>query len=216
LYNINITTTKQQQSSYYHNQQLAILNSPISAPVNMASIARNRLQRIAQTAGKFHKPKPQLKEAAKKTQWNILRGDKVQVIGSHPERGKQGIVMKVLRDKDRVLVEGVNMGPRNIKGDKDRGIPGKVIMKERTIHYSNVNLVDPVQGVPTRVSKKFLDTGEKVRIAKKSGAIIPRPEILTFRKKPISSVVTESCTAEDDAWEITYQNYIPPTAKLAE
>jgi large subunit ribosomal protein L24 len=177
----------------------------------MASIARNRLQRIAQTAGKFHKPKPQLIEAAKKTQWNIIRGDKVQVIGNHPERGKQGIIKAVLRDKDRVIVEGVNMGPRNIKGDKDRGIPGKVIMKERTIHYSNVNLVDPVLGVPTRIIKKILDTGEKVRVSKKSGTIIPRPEILKFRRKPISSIVTESCTSEDDAWEISYQDYVPPS-----
>jgi large subunit ribosomal protein L24 len=176
----------------------------------MASVARNRLQRIAQTAGKFHKPKPQLNEAAKKTQWNILRGDKVQVIGKHPERGKQGIVTAVLRDKDRVIVEGVNLGPRNIKGDKDRGIPGKVIMKERTIHYSNVNLVDPVQNVPTRITKKYLETGEKVRISKKSGAIIPRPEILEFRKRPVNSVVTDSCTSEDDVWEITYEGYVPP------
>ena len=54
------------------------------------SASRARLQRIAQSMGKFHKPKPQLREAAKKTKWNILRGDKVQVIGNHPERGKQG------------------------------------------------------------------------------------------------------------------------------
>jgi large subunit ribosomal protein L24 len=179
----------------------------------MASLARNRLQRIAQNAGKFHKPKPQLQEAAKKTSWNILRGDKVQVIGSHPERGKQGVVTAVLRDKDRVIVEGVNMGKRNVKGDKDRGIPGKVIMKERTIHYSNVALVDPSLGVPTRVIKKILETGEKVRISKKSNTIIPRPEILEFRKRPVNSIVTDSCTSEDDAWAITYDAYVPPVPK---
>ena len=178
------------------------------------SAARARLQRLVQTLGKKNKPKPQLREAAKKTSWDILRGDKVQVIGNHPERGKQGIVLKVLRDKDRVIVEGVNMGIRNIKGDKDRGIQGRTITKERTIHYSNVNLVDPVHGVPTRVNKKYLETGEKVRIAKKSGAIIPRPDILTFRKRPVNSVVSESCTAEDDAWEITYKDYIPPSQSI--
>jgi large subunit ribosomal protein L24 len=177
--------------------------------LTMSSIARNRLQRIAQTVGKFHKPKPQLREAAKKTQWNILRGDKVQVIGKHPERGKQGIVQKVLRDKDRVIVEGVNMGTRNIKGDKNRGIPGKVIMKERTIHYSNVSLVDPSLGIPTRVFKKYLESGEKVRVSKKSNTIIPRPEGLEHRRKPVNSIVTESCTAEDDAWEITYKGFVP-------
>jgi large subunit ribosomal protein L24 len=169
------------------------------------SATRARLQRLVQNLGKMHKPKPQIREAAKKKKWDIVRGDKVQVIGNHPERGKQGLVMTVLRDKDRLIVEGVNMGSRNIKGDKDRGIQGKTIMKERTMHYSNVNLVDPVKGVPTRIFKKFLETGEKVRISKKSGAIIPRPEVLTFRKRPVNSVVTESCTSEDDVWELTYQ-----------
>lgn len=171
----------------------------------MSSAARNRLSQIASRAGKFRKPKPQLREAAKKSQWNIVRGDKVQVIGrNHPERGKQGIIKKVLRDLDRVIVDGVNMGPRSIKGDKDKGIPGKVIQLERTMHYSNVQLVDPIQGVPTRIHKKILPSGEKVRISKKSGAIIPKPDILSMRRKPLSSVVTESCTSEDDAWESTY------------
>ena len=82
----------------------------------MSSTARSRLTKLAQTLGKFRKPKPQLREAEKKKSWNILRGDKVQVIGKHPEKGKQGIVLQVLRDKDRVLVEGVNMGVKSIKG----------------------------------------------------------------------------------------------------
>jgi len=171
----------------------------------MSSAARNRLSQIASRAGKFHKPKPQLREAAKKSQWNIVRGDKVQVIGrNHPERGKQGIVKKILRDLDRVIIEGVNMGSRSIKGDKDKGIPGKVIQLERTMHYSNVQLVDPIQGVPTRIHKKILPSGEKVRISKKSGAIIPKPDILTMRRKPMSSIITDSCTSADDAWDITY------------
>lgn len=122
-----------------------------------------------------------------------------------------GIVKTVLRDKDRVIVEGVNMGTRNIKGDKDRGIPGRSIQIERTMHASNVQLVDPVTGGPTRIYKKYLDTGEKVRIAKKSGAIIPRPEILSFRKRPINSIITESDTAEDDVWAVTYTDYVPLT-----
>ena len=175
------------------------------------SAARARLQKIAQTLGKRNKPKPQLMEAAKKTSWNILRGDKVQVIGRHPESGKQGIIKTVIRSKDRVIVEGVNMAPRNIKGDKDRGIQGRTIMKERSIHYSNVNLVDPVQGVPTRITKRILETGEKVRISKKSGAIIPRPDILKFRRKPVNSIVTDSCTSEDDVWEVTYEYFETPT-----
>lgn len=175
------------------------------------STARTRLAKIVRDLGKTHKPKPQIREAEKRKRWDILRGDKVQVIGRHPESGKQGIVLQVLRSKDRVLVEGVNMGTKTMKGDKDRGIPGRTIQKERTIHYSNVNLVDPIKGVPTRVSRTILETGEKVRVAKKSGAIIPRPELLTFRKRPISSIVTDSCTSEDDAWEVSYKDYVPPS-----
>ena len=174
------------------------------------SLARGRLNKLVRQMDKWHKAKPQLREAEKKTSWNILRGDKVQVIGNHPERGKQGIVRKVLRDKDRVIVEGINLGPRHIKGDKDRGIQSRTIMKERTIHYSNVNLVDPIQGVPTRVYRTVLDSGDKVRISKKSGAIIPRPEILKMRRRPVNAIVTESCTLEEDVWEITYKDYEPP------
>ena len=120
-----------------------------------------------------------------------------------------GIVKTVLREKDRVIVEGVNMGTRNIKGDKDRGIPGRSVQVERTMHYSNVQLIDPITGAPTRISRKYLPTGEKVRIGKKSGAIIPRPDILSFRKRPVNSIVTESDTTEDDAWELTYTDYVP-------
>ena len=166
--------------------------------------------KIAQQVSKIRKPSPQLLEAEKKKRWDIVRGDKVQVIGSHPERGKQGIVKQVIRKKDRVIVEGVNMGKKHIKGDKDRGIPGRTIMKERTIHYSKVNLVDPISNVPTRIYKKILEDGTKVRVAKKSGAIIPRPAILTYRKPPTNSIVTESCTSEDDAWKVTYDKYEPP------
>lgn len=173
------------------------------------SAARARLQKLAQNMSKFHKPKPQLREAAKKKQWDILRGDKVEVIGHHPERGKQGIVKNVLREKDRVIVEGVNLGPRQIKGDKDRGIQGRIIQLERSMHASNVNLLDPVTEKPTRIRREILPTGEKVRIANKSGAIIPRPDKLTMRKRPLNSIVTESCTSEDDAWAVTYVDYEP-------
>jgi len=150
------------------------------------------------------KLKPQLLEAAKHEKWNIVRGDKVQVIGNHPERGKQGIVESVLRDRDRVIVKGVNLGPRQIKGNPDRGIQGRTVQVPKAIHYSNVNLVDPVTGKPTRISKKILEDGSKVRVAKKSGAIIPRPEILKLRKRARSSIVTESDTLDEDVWEITY------------
>jgi large subunit ribosomal protein L24 len=130
------------------------------------------------------------------------------VIGHHPEKGKQGIVLEVNRKADRVRVEGVNLGVHCIKGDKERGQKGMQVMRERSIHYSNVNLVDPITNKPTRITKKYLEDGTKVRVAKKSGAIIPRPEILSIRKKPISTTITDKCTSDEDlVWEQTYVSH---------
>lgn len=168
--------------------------------------ARMRLTNILAKGGP-KRIKPYLREAAKKTRWNIVRGDKVQVIGSHPEKGKQGTVLQVIRKTDRVIVEGVNMGPKHIKGDADRGIKGRMIQKERAVHYSKVNLVDPVNNEPTRVSRKILEDGTKVRVSVKTGAVIPKPDPQLFRR-PVSAIVTESDTPADAVWEQTYQ---PPT-----
>lgn len=149
--------------------------------------------------------RPSVREAAKKTKWNILRGDTVQVIQrGHPEYGKQGIVERVDRKKDRVVVQGLNQYYKNLKAQPNIGLPGKQILKERSMHYSNVNLVDPVTGLPTRVTRKYLEDGTKVRVAKRSGAIIPRPEILSERRKPKKMNATESDTPAEYVWEITY------------
>jgi len=158
---------------------------------------------------KLRSIKPQFREAQKKKKWNILRGDRVQVIEKkHPEYGKQGVVLKVDRRRDRVIVEAVNLGMWNIKGKPNLGIKGRSEMKERSIHYSNVNLVDPVTGTPSRVQRSFLEDGTKVRVSKKSGAIIPRPEVLKVRRTPMSTVVTESDTMSDkDVWEVTHISY---------
>lgn len=100
----------------------------------------------------------------------------------------------------------MNVAPKHIKGNPERGIKGRTIQKERSIPYNNVNLVDPVTNKPTRIYKKIID-GEKVRVSKKSGAVIPRPDILTFRKRLFNNIVTESDTLEEDVWEITYNEY---------
>lgn len=151
--------------------------------------------------------KPQIREAQKKSKWNIVRGDTVQVIGNHPESGKQGIVLEVNRKNDRVKVEGVNLYNKVVKGDPGRGIKSRTVQKERTMHYSNVNLVDPVTSLPTRILQRYLEDGSKVRVSKRSGAVIPRPEILSIRRKPVSQVVTDKDTTDEEVWESTYVPY---------
>ena len=120
--------------------------------------------------------------------------------------------MEVNRKADRVKVEGVNLGIHRIRGNPDRGLKGMQVMRERSIHYSKVNLVDPITNKPTRITKQFLEDGTKVRVAKKSGAIIARPEILSIRRKPVSTYVSDKCTNDDDlVWKSTY---VPKPKKL--
>eukprot|EP00562_Extubocellulus_spinifer_P005411 CAMPEP_0178520068 /NCGR_PEP_ID=MMETSP0696-20121128/27194_1 /TAXON_ID=265572 /ORGANISM="Extubocellulus spinifer, Strain CCMP396" /LENGTH=199 /DNA_ID=CAMNT_0020150875 /DNA_START=147 /DNA_END=746 /DNA_ORIENTATION=- len=172
-------------------------------------IARIKLtQTLMQTRKKL---KPQLAEAAKKKKWNIYRGDTVQVISRrHPEYGKQGKVLALFRDIDRVVVDGVNLGERKIPANEETGTPESRQTVPLSMHYSNVNLVDPVTGLPTRVHRSFLPDGTKVRISKRSGAVIPRPDREPYTKT--SRDPTESDTLEGDVWEVTYDKNaeVPP------
>lgn len=100
----------------------------------------------------------------------IHNGDLV-VINTGKDKGKQGIVLRVLESKNRVVVEGINMRIRHIK--KTQQSAGQRISYEASIHASNVQIVDPKTKKPTRIGYKIDEkTGKKTRIAKKSGEVI--------------------------------------------
>eukprot|EP00939_MAST-03C_sp_MAST-3C-sp1_P000963 g963.t1 len=108
--------------------------------------------------------------------WNIKKGDTVQVIGplSGKDIGKTGVVKAVLRKKNRVIVEGLNLRRRNIRASDE--IAGGVHSVESPIHVSHVSMVCPETGQLTGVQRRWLEDGTKVRVAKVSGALIPEPE----------------------------------------
>jgi len=91
-------------------------------------------------------------------------GDLVQVI-SGKERGKQGRVTKILRDEEKVVVEGINMVTRHQR-PTPRNQEGGKITKEAPIYASKVMLIDPATGKPTRVKSRVGEDGKKVRVAK--------------------------------------------------
>ncbi|MBR1699914.1 MAG: 50S ribosomal protein L24 [Bacteroidales bacterium] len=97
--------------------------------------------------------------------FNIKKGDTVYVNAGN-DKGKTGKVLEVLRDKDRVLVEGVNMVSKHTKPNP-KNPQGGIVKQEAGIHISNVNLIDNA-GKPTRIAHKVVD-GKKVRIAKTTG-----------------------------------------------
>jgi large subunit ribosomal protein L24 len=103
--------------------------------------------------------------------FRIKKGDRVAVIAGK-DRGKQGEVLKVLREDERLIVNGVNMVKRHTRPSARH--PGGVVEKEASIHISNVAHVDPSSNRPSRVGYRTLDDGRKVRFAKRSGDIIDR------------------------------------------
>ena len=103
--------------------------------------------------------------------FKIKKGDRVVVVTGR-DRGKQGDVLRVLRQEDRLLVQGVNMVKRHRR--PAAGHPGGFIDKEAPIHISNVAHIDPASSRPTRVGYKLLEPGRKVRFAKRSGEVIDR------------------------------------------
>ena len=97
---------------------------------------------------------------------HVKKGDKVKVI-SGKDKGKTGVVLTALPKKDRVLVEGINIVKKHTKPNQANP-QGGIVSQEAAIHVSNVMLLDPKSGEPTRVGYKVED-GKKVRVAKKTG-----------------------------------------------
>src|SRR5918995_4225792 len=96
----------------------------------------------------------------------IKRGDTVMVI-SGKEKGKRGEVERVLPRESRVVVGGVNVRTRHARPSQQN--QEGLYTFEAPIHVSNVMIVDPDSGDPTRIGYRFTDSGEKVRVSKKSG-----------------------------------------------
>jgi large subunit ribosomal protein L24 len=100
----------------------------------------------------------------------IRKGDRVQVL-TGKDKGRQGEVIRVMPTEGRALVQGVNLAKRHQK-PQGMGRPGGIQEKEAGIHLSNLALLDPKSGKPTRVGFKVLEDGKKVRVAKASGEVL--------------------------------------------
>jgi len=98
---------------------------------------------------------------------HIKKGDTVYV-NSGESKGQQGRVLEILKKKNRAIVEGVNMISKHQKPNAAHP-QGGIIKQEAGIHISNLMLVDPKTGKPTRIGRKKNEEGKLVRYAKKSG-----------------------------------------------
>jgi len=103
----------------------------------------------------------------------IRKNDNVLVITGR-DRGKRGRVLRVLPTKGRLIVEGVNFIKRHTKANPQRNIKGGIVQREASLHASNVQLVCPECGAPTRLGSRRLDDGRRVRFCRKCKGVVDK------------------------------------------
>jgi large subunit ribosomal protein L24 len=103
----------------------------------------------------------------------IRKNDTVLVIAGK-DRGKRGRVLKIVPDTSRLIVEGVNLIKRHTRPNPGKNIKGCIVEREASLHASNVQLVCPECGNQTRVGRRVLGDGRKVRICRKCDGVVDK------------------------------------------
>ena len=101
----------------------------------------------------------------------IRKGDDVIVLAGK-DAGKRGTVLQVVRERDRVVVENINMVKRHTKPNPNRGMSGGILDKEASLHISNIALYNPTTKKGDRVGFRVLEDGRKVRYFKSTDEVV--------------------------------------------
>lgn len=101
----------------------------------------------------------------------IRKGDEVTVL-TGKDKGKRGVVLSVIKENGKVLVENVNMVKRHTKGNPMQGVPGGIVEKEAPMDISNVAIWNPVTNQADRIGFRFLEDGQKVRFFKSNNEVV--------------------------------------------
>lgn len=100
---------------------------------------------------------------------NFKTGDKVVVI-TGKDKGKEGTITKILRDENKVIVEGINIAKKHVKPQGNQS--GSIVEVEAPIHASNVMIIDPKTKKGTRIGHEIDKKGKKIRVTKKSNSTL--------------------------------------------
>ena len=106
----------------------------------------------------------------KQPKLHIKKDDNVKIIAGN-YKGKTGRVLKMLQAQKRAIVEGMNIVSKHMKKSENNP-SGKIVKKEMPIHISNLMLIDPATGEPTRIGRKLNNDGKLQRYSKRSGEFI--------------------------------------------
>jgi large subunit ribosomal protein L24 len=103
----------------------------------------------------------------------LRKDDLVEVIAGR-DAGKRGKILKVLREKGRVIVQGVGFVKRHTRPNPQRNIKGGIAEREAPIHVSNVMIVSPDNDKRTRIGSKILADGGRARVSRKTGEVLDK------------------------------------------
>ncbi|MCH8846924.1 MAG: 50S ribosomal protein L24 [Proteobacteria bacterium] len=101
----------------------------------------------------------------------LRKGDEVVVLAGK-DKGKRGVVLKVMQELEKIIVENINMVKRHTKGNPMQGTPGGIIEKEMPLHISNVAIWNSISEKADRVGVKTLEDGQKVRFFKSNDEVV--------------------------------------------
>ncbi len=101
----------------------------------------------------------------------IRKGDEVVVLAGK-DKGKRGVVLKVIQELEKIIVENINMVKRHTKGNPMQGTPGGIVEKEMPLDISNVAIWNPISEKADRIGFKMLEDGQKVRFFKSDDEVV--------------------------------------------
>jgi len=101
----------------------------------------------------------------------LKKGDEVIVIAGK-DKGRRGVILSVLTQENKVLVEGINTAKKHVKANPNTGDKGGIIIKTLPVHVSNVMLYDPTTAKGSRVGIRILEDGRKVRYNKATNEVV--------------------------------------------
>jgi large subunit ribosomal protein L24 len=113
------------------------------------------------------------RKPAERVKIRLKKNDLVEVIAGR-DAGKRGKILMVLREKGRVIVQGVGFVKRHTKPNPQRNIKGGIAEREAAVHVSNVMIVSPDNDKRTRIASKTLTDGRKVRVSRKTGEALDK------------------------------------------
>jgi large subunit ribosomal protein L24 len=112
-----------------------------------------------------------MRATTERVRTRLRKNDTVEVLTGR-DAGKRGKILKVIPEKNRVIVQGVAFVKRHTRPNPQRNIKGGIAEREAPLHVSNVALVCGECGKPTRIGARLLEDGRKVRVCRKCKGVL--------------------------------------------